>query len=289
MSLVNLSNSSLDSVEPRCANNTDGAITGIALIATRVFFFFPVSLFILCHGLQQQRSFKARSHFEVLTYHQCFLELIWILGIVLQVLGSNVGLGHMTLAGNHLTSCIFSGVTLFHVLTCVDRYLAVVHPVIYHSLRDTRGARIRNMAVFAVWLLISLFSCAANNLRFDIFNNLSFSLLGSSLVLMSFCGFSVLCALIGPGPGETGGNKRFVHQKNLRAFVTVTVITVDLCLWFFVYLVSTSLLRAQVVTGSASCVLEVSVLWFSLPSSMILPLLYLLKMVKLPSGKQDSD
>ncbi|MEQ2209955.1 hypothetical protein XENOCAPTIV_006466, partial [Xenoophorus captivus] len=39
--------------QPRCAN-TDGSLIGISLITTRILLLFPVSVFILCHGLQQR-------------------------------------------------------------------------------------------------------------------------------------------------------------------------------------------------------------------------------------------
>ncbi|KAJ4945170.1 hypothetical protein JOQ06_013706, partial [Pogonophryne albipinna] len=54
------------------------------------------------------------------------------------------------------------GESLFHVLTCLERYLAVVRPIIYLRLRNVQGVRIRNISI----------------------------------------GLSVLCVLIRPGPGN---------------------------------------------------------------------------------------
>ncbi|KAJ4945014.1 hypothetical protein JOQ06_013553 [Pogonophryne albipinna] len=54
------------------------------------------------------------------------------------------------------------GESLFHVLTCLERYLAVVRPIIYLRLRNVQGVRIRNISI----------------------------------------GLSVLCVLIRPGPGD---------------------------------------------------------------------------------------
>ncbi|XP_014891984.1 uncharacterized protein LOC106949940 [Poecilia latipinna] len=285
MSLLHFPNSSLDSGHSRC-NNTDGSRIGLALISTRVFLLFPVSLLILCHGAQRRRrrSFTAMSHFDVFTFHHCVLELVWILGTVLQFLGSSMDLEVMSMAGTYLSTCIFPGEPLFHVLTCLDRYLAVVHPVLYVSLRSSRGVSVRNVAVFGVWLLCFLFSCAANNLRSVIYIRLFSGFLTCSVLIMLFCGVSVLCALIGPGPGKKAGNKKLVDQSILRAFVTVAAITGVLCLWFFAFLVSSSLTSSALVAQSVSCVLEVSVLWFSLPCSLILPLLYLLKTGTLQCG-----
>lgn len=289
MSFVHFPNSSLESGPSRC-NNTNGSLIGLALISTRVFLLFPVSLFILCHGVQRRRrSLTAMSHFDIFTFHHCVLELVWILGSALQVLGLTMGLEVLFRAAIYLNSCIFPGETLFHVLTCLDRYLAIVHPVLYVSLRSSRGVSVRNVAVLGVWLLCFLFSCAANNLRSVIYLRLFSCFLTCSVLLVLFCGLSVLCALIGPGPGEKAGNKKLVDQTILRAFITVAAITGVLCVWFFAFLVSSSLLSSGLVAENVSCVLEVSVLWFSLPCSLILPLLYLLKAGTLQCGHNGSD
>ncbi|XP_043954804.1 uncharacterized protein LOC122821035 [Gambusia affinis] len=289
MSLLHFPNSSLESGPSRC-NNTDGSLIGLALISTRVFLLSPVSLFILCHGARRRRrSSTAMSHFDVFTFHHCVLELIWILGSALQFLGSVMELQVVSMAAVYLSSCIFPGETLFHVLTCLDRYLAVVHPVLYVSSRSSRGVSVRNVAVLGVWLLCFLFSCAANNLSSGIYFRLFSGFLTCSVLLMLFCGVSVLCALIGPGPGEKAGNQKLVDPTVLRAFITVSAITGVLCVWFFVFLVSSSVSSSELLAPNVSCVLEVSVLWFSLPCSLILPLLYLLRTGKLQCGHNGRD
>lgn len=42
----------------------------------------------------------------------------------------------------------------FPLMTCVEHYLAVVHPITYLSLRKAKGIRIRNITAGRIWLLI---------------------------------------------------------------------------------------------------------------------------------------
>ena len=100
--------------------------------------------------------------------------------------------------------------TFFHMLTCVERYLAVVHPVIYLSLRRERGIRIRNISFGCVWLL----SFGASLISFDnVLVNMDVSLFIFSLFVISFCSLSVLCVLIRPGPVEQGGDREIVKAE----------------------------------------------------------------------------
>ncbi|KAI3376422.1 hypothetical protein L3Q82_016443 [Scortum barcoo] len=97
-----------------------------AFAITKFFLQLPLSIFILHLGHQrwrQQRSFKTTSHSDFFTLHMAALELISELG------------------------------SAFHILTCVERYLAVVHPVTYLGLKQSGGIRIRNISTGCVWLL----------------------------------------------------------------------------------------------------------------------------------------
>lgn len=287
-----ISNSSLDSAEGRCANNTAATFIGVSFIATRFFLLFPASIFIFYLGFQkwqqQKNSISAVGHSDIFTYHQCVMELMWLLGTSLHALLTYVGFLPMTTPGFYLATPLFIGETSFHVLTCLDRYLAVVHPVTYRDLRNTRGVTFRNIAIVCVWLLCSLMICAVNILTSQIFLVILLSFLVLSLMVISFCSFCVLLALISPGPGDGSGEKKHVDQTKRRACFTVTAIMGVLCLWFLGFLVFTSLIGSRVIINSVICLLEISLLWFSFPSSLILPLLYLYKTVKVPCGRRNN-
>lgn len=285
-------NSSFHSADDSCANNTVSSLIGISFIATKFLFFTPLSIFIFYLGFQkwqqQRSSVSAASHSDIFTYQQCVMEWVWLLGTSLHTLLTYVGVLPMKTPGMFLATTVFVGETSFHVLTCLDRYLAVVHPVVYRDLRNTRGVTFRNAAIVCVWLLCCLMTYVVNAWIIpEIFLALFFSFVILALILVSFCSFCVLLALISPGPRDAGGDRKHVDQTKQRACFTVTAILGVLCLWLLGVFVSSSLIGSEVMVGSDRCVLEISLLWFSLPGSLILPLLYLYKTVKLPCGSQN--
>lgn len=140
----------------------------------------------------------------------------------------------------------------------------------YLSLRNKRGIRIRNISTICAWL----FSSAAMSLV--ILGNLflDWCLLILSLILISFFSLSVLHVLIHPGPGEQGAKKERVDQSKQRAFYTIVIVLVELGLrlaWNLVWGVMNE------SKDSSNCVIITVVFWFSLPSTLVLPLLFLHK------------
>ena len=110
----------------------------------------------------------------------------------------------------------------FHTLTCLERYLAVVHPIIYLSLKNERGIRIRNITNGCVWPLSIMEAYV-----FMLFNTyLNLSVLIVILIIIVFFSLSVLCVLTRPGPGEQGGDGGRVDQSKQRAFYIIMVILV---------------------------------------------------------------
>ncbi len=104
----------------------------------------------------------------------------------------------------------------------MDRHLAVVHPIIYLSLRQRGGVRIRNITTGCIWLLY-LGSFGLN--RIGNFSTIpGFCLSVFSVLVVSFCSLSVLCALIRPGPGEADRERKRVDQSKMRAFYTIMAI-----------------------------------------------------------------
>lgn len=93
--------------------------------------------------------------------------------------------------------------------------------------------------------------------------------------LFNYCSLCVLCLLIRAGPGEVGKDREWVHQSKQRAFHTVMAITGALCMCFTGMLLTLALGTSQVLSYNDGCVLLVSGYWFSLPSNLVLPLLFL--------------
>ncbi|XP_034722294.1 uncharacterized protein LOC117941363 [Etheostoma cragini] len=209
------------------------------------------------------------------------VELISFLGCCFFCCVFYSDLQGMKLAGFYALHIIFPGQILFHVLTCVERYLAVVHPVTYLGLKQSGGVRIRNVSCGCVWLLCVGWSGVLAVFRPFIPVLPFLSLLIFSLLVVSFCSLSVLCVLIRPGPGKVGGDRERVDQSKQRAFCTIMAILVVLLLMFAVSLGGCALYTASILSYTGTCVALASALWLNLPSSLVLPLLFLHRAGKL--------
>ncbi|KAK2899525.1 hypothetical protein Q8A73_012654 [Channa argus] len=128
-----------------CSDFTVGVVVISAYLFTKLFLLFPLSLLVLYLGFQrwrQQGSFATTSHSDVFSYCSATLELIYVLGLVFYYCGKELHVSElMTVGYLYLFSPVLPGETCFHILTCVERYLAVVHPVTYLRLRQSGGIR----------------------------------------------------------------------------------------------------------------------------------------------------
>jgi len=243
---------------------------------TNIILLLPLCIIILYHGVQQWREKRSTSsaatlsHSDCFTYHMITMELIGVTGCICICIGIHRYQSNLLFAGLLLSCLAWQGETFFHVLTCVERYLAVIHPIMYRSLKNERGIRMRNVCIGCVWLLC--FAQAALFITEMFFIILDFCLLILAFTIVSFCSFSVLCALINPGPGKQGGDRERVDQLKQRAFLTIVVILGVLVLRF-----SWGLARALIFMFGVSnaCVVTCCGFWINLPSSLVLPLLFL--------------
>eukprot|EP00063_Salmo_salar_P090472 XP_014065307.1 PREDICTED: proteinase-activated receptor 3-like [Salmo salar] len=109
---------------------------------------------------------------------------------------------------------IFSGRPLFQCCICLQRYLAVVHPVVFLKYKPLRY---KVGCCSVVWLMV-LGSCCLSLLE-TLSPMFFYSVLGQSLIyflLMSFCCLSVLWALKRPGPGD--GDREGTNSIKMKAF-----------------------------------------------------------------------
>ncbi|XP_051256077.1 uncharacterized protein LOC127363544 isoform X2 [Dicentrarchus labrax] len=258
-----------------CFITRPSSLISFSYFITSTLLLLPLCTFILYLGLQrwrQQRSTSTAammSHSDAFTYHMVTMELIGVFGYILYCYGIYSHHIGVLMAGHYLWTFIWYGQISFNTLTCVERYLAVIHPITYLSLKRERGIRIRNISIGCVWLLC----CFGTSL---IFANATFSveLCVSifSFFVVSFCNISVLCVLIRPGPGKQGGDRERVDKSKQRAFYTMLAILGALllrCIWNVVWF------AFYIMTENGECVLMTSGLWFNLPCSLVLPLLFL--------------
>eukprot|EP00064_Thunnus_orientalis_P023959 superscaffoldBa00009649_g24223 len=203
---------SLYNILRKCINSTAGSLSITTFTITSILFLLPLCIFILYLGHQrwrQQRSGTTISHSDLFTYHMVISELMNILGFTLTCCAVFTDLPEMMMPGLYLSYINISAQMFFHILTCVERYLAVVHPVTYLGLRKARGIRIRNITIGCVWLL----------------------------------------CFVTTGPGEGDRSRQQVHQSKLRAFYTIMAILGVLLLRFSQNILTTVLFTSLEETG----------------------------------------
>lgn len=123
------------------------------------------------------------------------------------------------------TVFLFIARPLFQSYICVERYLAVIEPVLFLKLKPLRY----RLVVSALGWLIALTCCFV-----AAFQNLVTVLLLMSIVnivlllLMLFCSLTILKALTEPGPGEGRREVGRANQANMKAFKIILVLLLSL-------------------------------------------------------------
>ncbi|KAM3590071.1 uncharacterized protein V6R79_003218 [Siganus canaliculatus] len=266
-----------------CLKSTVGLIN-LTTFTTFSLFFFPLYIFVLYVGRQQrqqQRSGATVGHSDVFTYHMVVMEMLNFLGCVTMCCGSFFDCLVIVVWGLFVVMMTTTGQILYHVLTCVDRYLAVVHPIAYRNLRKETGIRIRNATIGCVWILsffVAMLTFAIGEKPADM---MSIGILTAIFAVVSFCSGSVLYTLIRPGPGEGARARQRVDQSKLRAFYAIMFILGALLVRIVGNMITTAVYSSAELSQSARCVVWLFGFWCYLPSSLVLPLLFLHRAGKL--------
>nr|XP_055035896.1 G-protein coupled receptor 35-like [Misgurnus anguillicaudatus] len=122
---------------------------------------------------------------------------------------------------------VITGRPLFQCLICVERYLAVVHPVTFLKFKPLRY---RLMCCTAAWIiclgscLSVMFMFASLYFIYSVFYSVQFLLF---LSIQLFCGLAVLRALKQSGPGERGREREEENHMKRRAFHLILITTVN--------------------------------------------------------------
>ncbi|XP_067280810.1 chemokine XC receptor 1-like [Pseudorasbora parva] len=132
-----------------------------------------------------------------------------------------------------------TGRPLFQCLMCVERYLAVVHPVTFLKYKPLRY---RVICCTAAWIII-LVSCAVclttlmliNIKAHTLFFSLQFLLF---LSIQLFCLVAVLRALKQSGPGERGRERKEENHMKRRAFYLILITTVNMVVTYVPIMIS---------------------------------------------------
>lgn len=258
-----------------CFNLTIGRGNIIVYTAVNIIFLLPVFALVLHMEVrrwwQQQR--RTMSHTDVLTLQIIVVELIGIFGATMISFASVTGMKAAMLPGSYSFVAYQFLIVFFHTLSCVEKYLAVVHPITYVGLKKEKGIRIRNACICCTWLL------AFGEAGITIFLKRLLSICSTATItfniaVISFCSLSVLCILYRPRPGTEEGSRQ-VDAFKLRAFYTIIVVLLALLFRYGLTFFSTVMYYYSEVDEYKVCVLWMSSFWFSLPSRLMTPLLFL--------------
>ncbi|XDV38331.1 hypothetical protein PO909_007770 [Leuciscus waleckii] len=216
---------------------------------------------------------------EIFNVNLTVCEIIYSFIFFTQILPSLETFQSLELLHRFLQGLGVTGRPLFQCLICVERYLAVVHPVTFLKFKPLRY---RVICCTAVWIT-TLGSCLAA-MTIQILSNLktySWFFLLQFLLFLSiqlFCLVAVLRALKQSGPGERGRERKEENHMKRRAFHLILITTVTLVVMFVPF----------VITGFMSVLQEqgVSLIWCLglccfIMAGFVQPVLYLHRVGKL--------
>lgn len=278
--LLNVSN--LKDVLQDCLIDTTGSaiITSYTIVIS--FTLLPLFIFTIYLEVQQwlqQRSARSISHSDVFTFNMIIMDLINVVGSIIICIGKYTSVLQMSIVGIYTVTLNSNGQVFFHLLTCLERYLAVVHPFTYRSLRKEKAIGIRNVVIVLVWLLCLVFLVTVDLKDQILRETLISCLVLPSFLIISLCNLIILLVLKRPRPGDSRHQQ--VDQAKIRVFCTNLFIMSALLLRFGWDIISFRIAILLHLQHEQMCAILMSTFWTNIPSSLILPLLFLHRAGKL--------
>ncbi|KAJ8017220.1 hypothetical protein DPEC_G00015540 [Dallia pectoralis] len=216
---------------------------------------------------------------ELFTLNLAVSEILFCVFSIPMIVYTNIQSAAFRLSFSFGYSFMFTGRPLFQCCICVERYLAVVHPVIFLKYKPLRY---RLACCGAVWLLVLLGNLISMFLSQTLISDFFFLI--EYLILtcvMLFCCLAVLRALkqTGPGEGDREGNK----NAKMKAFRIISIISVTMFVSYCPILVimPLSVVLDRVVWQLSYC----SCFSVNVIGGFVQPLLYLHRAGKIPGLK----
>lgn len=253
------SNSSLYPYFFTCFDSTISSLIFITFTFTNLLLFLPLYILVLWMGLRRwrhQRSVTSitTSHSDIFTYNMVTLDIVGVLGSVFYCCANYTCSQRMMMVGYYFSSITYPAQTFFHCLTCVERYLAVVHPITYLGLKKAGGVKVRNISIGCAWMLSFGFLGLTALYLPNFPTNMFFVLFAFTVTIISYCSLSVLRVLIRLGLGKVGEGRERIDQSKMRAFHTIIAIIGTLMVRFLGLVVCIVMVESVAEIGRNGCI-----------------------------------
>ncbi|XP_042604396.1 uracil nucleotide/cysteinyl leukotriene receptor-like [Cyprinus carpio] len=226
-----MNNSTMNFTTPEASTNSTNhlfaiiTILDIYIYSFNVFLGFPTHFYIILLIVQGTGNGVASDFFIL---NLSVSEIGICLNSLFSVFYYFTGVLYLRLLG-FLLGLLVTGRPLFQCLICVERYLAVVHPVTFLKYKPLRYRVICCTPAWIICLgscLCCMFTTEQFNYELYIYFYLIQFLLFFSIQL--FCLVTVLRALKQSGPGERGRERKEENCMKRRAFRLILITTVTM-------------------------------------------------------------
>ncbi|XP_008323238.1 uncharacterized protein LOC103389559 [Cynoglossus semilaevis] len=242
-------------------------------LATINFLIVPMCIIILWMGFSRcwNEGKEPLSHYDVFVYHMAATEVLMNVGFILNCVSIFTCNLSVRTTAYYLITTTYPTQSFFHCLTCLERYVAVVHPIAYLSLKKSIWFRHVSSLAICVFSLVLMLVCIS---QFPEFPGVVFIVvLLLVIAVVTFCTLAILHVLINSGLRKVG--RKGIDQSKLRAYHHILLITGTLVLRSLGLMIYNVIFMLDAGQHSLGCLVLVFGSLFCLPCSALVPLQYL--------------
>lgn len=178
----------------------------------------PINSYILCQIILETGLTS-----EFFTFNLALCEIIYCLKSPLLLLKMYAINGTLEPLMEFFEGFLGMGRPLFQTCICVERYLAVIHPVLFLRYKPLRY----RLACSAIAWLVVLGCCVISMKLYYFAFNVYMVLYVILFLVKLLCSLMILRTLRNAGPGDGKTDRERTNQIKMRAFKIITVIMVS--------------------------------------------------------------
>ncbi len=277
-----LSENQTSSLVVTCKDSYAGISVQLCVIALDYIVQLPVQIWVLWLGISKMRKTGHLAASHILTMNLSALECVGTILYSSTIVAFAFKSQETVLFTTFFSGCYRVGRPFMNSLNCVERYIAVAHPVIY---RNQATVKHRYIGAGLVWLLTLIYGGLAVSLYTRYTRDIYILSLAISLLVITACSLGVLKVLLRPSPGET--QKEGMPRQKKRAFVIITGILVCISVPYGMEIFQFIMMK-YLANDTFGLLVGINFLIMR-PSSVIQSMLYLSKRKKLPCTRKDSS